>query len=203
MPAATDLLEMVESFQPIDLETLDELAALRRRVDNKYVVAADRVAEALEALRGDHRALEIDGRRAFGYESVYLDTPGFDAFHAHVEDRRPRHKVRTRLYVDSGDCVLEVKVKDARGETAKEQREHDPARRERLDDDGRAFVEGVLGEPAGALAAALTTRFRRSTLAQVDGAERVTVDVDLELLRPDGARARLREPCAIVETKTR
>jgi VTC domain len=204
---AADLLAGVERFEPISLEELDERAALQRRVDNKYVVPADRVADALDTLRDDHRALDIDGRRSFAYESTYFDTPGLTCFRAHVDGRSPRFKVRTRLYADSGACSFEVKLKLADGETAKEQRDHDADERDRLTTDARAFLDRALREhlgrpaPAG-LDSALVTRFRRSTLGHADGGERVTIDVELDLVRPGGERARLKEPCAIVETKT-
>src|SRR3954465_11108109 len=163
-----DLLAEVERFDAVALDELDARAALQRRVDRKYIVPPAAVAEVLQALRKDHQALEIDGRRAFGYESVYFDTPALECFRAHVEDRTPRHKARTRLYADSGECAFEVKVKLGESETVKESRPHDPAERPHLSPEARALLERVLDEHAGSrpgdVAPALVTRFRRSTL---------------------------------------
>ena len=79
--------DLFDRFEPIDLETLDAQAALQQRVDNKY------------------RTLEIDGRRASLYESVYFDTGSLRCFDDHVEGRVPRAKIRTRLYVEThGTC---------------------------------------------------------------------------------------------------
>src|SRR4051794_5581796 len=204
MPTGTkDLLADLARFGAISLDELDARAALQERVDHKYLVPAAAVSDALEALRDDHQALEIDSSRAFRYESVYFDTPRLDCFRAHVEDRRPRYKARTRLYADSGQCAFEVKLKRADGETVKESREHDPDERHHLTDAARELLAQVLGSAPAGLAPTLVTRFRRATLGHATEAERVTIDVGLELVRPDGERARLREPCAIVETKTR
>src|SRR3954454_21710103 len=185
MPADShDLLEAMERFEPVGLDELDARAALQKRVDNKYLVPAAAVAEVSAALRRDHQALEIDGRRAFRYERVYFDTPRLDCFAAHVEERRPRFKVRTRLYADSGECSLEVNLKRADGETHKATRDHVPELRDRLDGEARAWVDEQLGADAPEeLAPALVTRFRRATLGAKDEPTRVTLDVDLRLVR--------------------
>lgn len=100
-----------------------------------------------------------------------------------------------------------MKVKLADGETVKEHREHDPAERHQLTPAARELLDRVLGEHLGAPPAApaqsLVTKFRRSTLGHATEAERLTIDVDVALVRPDGTAGILREPCAIVETKSR
>ena len=51
--------------------------------------------------------------------SVYFDTPRLDACRDHVQRRRLRWKVRSRLYVEDQLCRLEVKSRDGRGHTVK------------------------------------------------------------------------------------
>src|SRR4051812_22362609 len=106
-----ELDAVLASFAPVSLETLDERAALLRRVDSKYVISPDELLELLAGSAGDHDALEIDGRRRFSYRTVYFDTPDLRTFHDHVAGRRPRFKLRTRCYLDSQNCQFEVKVK--------------------------------------------------------------------------------------------
>ena len=72
-------------LEPISLEQLDEQAKLRRRVDAKYVVPDEAAAAAARNLAERYRALEIDGRRRFTYESVYFDTPELRCFADHGE----------------------------------------------------------------------------------------------------------------------
>jgi hypothetical protein len=190
----------------VSLEELDERAALLRRVDNKYVVDGDRFATLADRLRGDHDVLEIDGRRAFAYESVYFDTAGLRCFHDHVEDREPRFKVRTRYYHDSRKCTFEVKLKTADGETDKRQMDYPPDERDRITAAGERFVvealesaELSLDDP---LVPSLRTSFDRSTLAAQQRPERLTCDRDVELERIGGGARRLRDGLIVLETKS-
>ena len=107
-PIAAHLLE---GFEPISLDEVDERAALQRRVDSKYLLTVEQLEELLEELRRDHQVLEIGGRRCFDYESVYFDSPGLTTYHDHREGRRPRIKVRSHLYVDPDTSFFEAKLK--------------------------------------------------------------------------------------------
>jgi hypothetical protein len=176
---------------PISLEQLDERAALLRRVDNKYVVDREQLAQLIERLAGDHDVLEIDGRRVFGYDTVYYDTDDLRCFRDHNEDVRPRFKARRRCYVDTGDCVCEVKVKREDGETDKRQ----------ADDLGAALREAGV-EPPGELREVLRTTFDRVTLAAREGGARLTIDLDVTLATMDGESVRMRDRLALVETKS-
>jgi hypothetical protein len=204
---SNDLQERVGELDAINLERLDARSALRERVDTKYIVPRGHLAEAMTRRADAYLILEIDGERIFAYESVYFDTPELRCFHDHVNDRRPRFKTRTRLYRETGACFLEVKVKDAEDVTTKRQREYDVADHGRLVEAGVDFVDRVLRDladhpaPSG-LAPALSTRYRRITLAARDGAERVTFDLDVGLSAMDGREVHQREDLALVETKT-
>jgi len=102
-----------------DLDTVLVEAALQTRVDRKYLLTPELFRELIRGLAGTFRVLDIDGRRVFGYESVYFDTASLDLFRAHRQGRRHRYKARTRTYVDSDACMFEVKLKGRRGETIK------------------------------------------------------------------------------------
>lgn len=178
---------MIDSLAPVTLDELNDAAALQTRRDRKYVLTPDELVDLLSALP-PARVLEIGGARSFAYESTYFDTPDLDAYHLAAMRRRRRFKVRTRTYVDSGSCFVEVKTRAGRGTTVKERQPHDDA-----DELGvaRAFVSARLAD-AGApsapvLAPTLRSRYRRTTLLLDDA--RVTLDTGLvwELLVPDGA----------------
>ena len=195
----------LDRFAPVDLETLVATASLQTRVDRKYLLRPDAFERLLAPLADRARVLEIDGRRSFGYESIYFDTPDLLAYRAAAHGRRRRFKVRTRTYLDSGECVLEVKTSSGRGETVKERRAHDLAHRDRLDADAEAFVreritaDGV--DVAGQLAPVLTTTYARSTLVDRAEAFRMTCDVGLVCAGPDGAALRV-DDHVLVETKS-
>ncbi len=175
--------DAVGGLPRIDLPTLESGAALLTRVDRKYVVALATFERLVAALDDEWRALEIDGRRLFGYSSVYFDTPDLLSYRAHLQRRRRRYKIRVRRYVDSGDCMLEVKHKGLRGVTVKHRRPHAPSEQAELGADGRGFVTECLRRyddpPVETLAPVVVTTNRRATLVSLSGTSRLTVDTDL------------------------
>jgi hypothetical protein len=197
------LVEPLGLLAPLDLEELDATAALLVRRDRKYIVRAELAAEALARLASISRILEIEGRRRFRYESVYFDTPDRASYLGAARRRRWRFKVRTRSYLDSGRCLIEVKTRDPRGRTVKVRREHPIASRERLDAAARAFAGRcqMIGASSAVLAPALLTRYVRATLCIGPAAGRVTLDTDLEARTPDGRVASL-PGMVIIETKS-
>lgn len=98
-------------FDPIGLDELNSAAALQTRVDRKYVVTHDEVRRVLAGLPAGTQVLDIDGRRNFGYLSVYFDTPELDSYLMAAHRRRVRFKVRHRRYLDTGSQWLEVKIR--------------------------------------------------------------------------------------------
>lgn len=187
--------QIAKAFAAVGLEQLDAGAALRDRVDVKYLVPLDAFAALAERLLATHAALEIGGRRAFAYRSTYFDTPELVAFRHHMQQRRRRYKCRSREYCDSGAFAFEVKLKGLRGRTVKHRMPH---KGHELSEAAMAFLCECLGrEPDGALGPALTVAYTRVTLAAPG--ERVTCDFDLTF---NGSEGRLDPGMAIVESKS-
>ena len=172
------------------LAKLNDAAGLLTRVDRKYLVPLERAQELVGGLSSEARVLEIDGRRRFSYASTYFDTPGLEAFMLTARKRRRRFKVRTRTYLDSGLCFLEVKTCGARGSTVKRRMGYHADDASRLTGPGRAFVAaclagaGVTGsaaarEVAAALRPVLTTTYERTTLHLPRAEARATIDTAL------------------------
>lgn len=196
--------ELSRALPTVGLEHLVETADLQQRVDRKYVVRDTDLAAILAdaAARGacDLRVLDIAGRRSFGYDSVYFDTPALSCFGHHVQGRRRRAKVRTRTYVDSGDCVLEVKQADGRG-TVKHRLPWRPEDGARLGATGREFVSTYAPQLDGlTLVPVVDTLYRRTTLL-VDESSRVTIDAELTVRQRDRSRS-IDPGTLVVETKT-
>jgi len=112
----TDRLDLLAS---VGLAELEAAASLLTRRDRKYLAPASLLDGLLGGLGADARALQIDGRCRFRYESVYFDTPELTSFLAAARGRPRRCKVRTRTYLDSGVCHLEVKTQSRKGLTVK------------------------------------------------------------------------------------
>ena len=184
------------------LTELNSAAGLLTRVDRKYLVPLERAQDLVNGLTPDARVLDIDGRRRFSYASTYFDTPGLEAFMLAARKRRRRFKVRTRTYLDTGLCFLEVKTRGARGTTVKRRMGYHPDDASRLTGPGRTFVAaclastGVTGpaaarEVAAALRPVLATTYERTTLHLPDAEARATIDTALTWRRlTPGARTR-------------
>jgi len=113
------VLAATAGLPPIDLESVAAQAELQNRVDRAYLVPLKDFPALVTGLGPDLRVVESVGRRSFGYESVYFDTPDLLTYRAHLQRRRRRFKARTRTYLDSGLCMFEVKTVGPRGATVK------------------------------------------------------------------------------------
>jgi hypothetical protein len=211
LTAGEALRSTTAAMSTVGLEEVIATANLQTRMDRKYLVPADVFAHFAETVRERFAVLEISGRRLFGYESVYFDTHGLTAYREHAHGRRRRFKVRTRTYLDSGECVLEVKLRGGRGETIKERQPYGWADRARLTDPARQFALERIKDPATvrALDAVMTTTYRRATLLDPSSGSRLTCDVDLSFVSQSGlsgvgghARRDGPDRMVLVESKT-
>lgn len=204
--AAGPLGDAVSRPPPVGLAEVLARSALQLRMDRKYVLPARLVPELVDAMAGTYAALEIDGLRRFRYSSTYFDTPGLLTYRQHLQDRRRRFKIRTRTYLDSGECMFEVKMNGAREATDKRRMPYDAARRMELTASAEDFLwETLLSayrmNPPGPLVPSATTGYDRVTLVQRRGTGRVTLDAGLVCTRP-GARVESRGDWVLVESKS-
>lgn len=196
---------VLDRIAPIGLDELVEKAGLQTRVDRKYLMPVSRLDELVAALAPCSQVLDIDGLRLFDYESVYFDTPDLLAYRLAAHRRRRRFKVRTRSYLDSAQCWLEVKTRGPRGSTVKNRLPYDPRDRTTIAP-GRWFVTGVLADRSIrgvddlTFTPTLVTRYLRSTFFLPQTASRVTIDTAMTW---QGTRSRVELPeLAVVETKS-
>ena len=200
--AAASAALSTEHLAATTLAELNSAAGLLTRVDRKYLVPASCAQELVDGLAPHARALTIDGRRRFSYASTYFDTPALEAFMLTARKRRRRFKVRTRTYLDTGLCFLEVKTRGARGTTVKRRMGYHPDDASRLTGSGRAFVAaclastGVAGpaaarDVAAVLRPVLATTYERTTLHLPRAEARATIDTALTWRRlTPGVRTR-------------
>lgn len=196
---------LLEDLPAVDLTGVQAVADLQRRFDRKYLVERGRVGELLDALPGDRRVLEVAGRRATPYTSVYFDTEDRRTYRDHVMRRRRRFKVRTRHYGDGSVAMLEVKCKGRRGQTIKHRWPHPAPDPGVLDDTALGLVETALQDHYGFgapidLGRSAVIRFQRVTLLLPSAGERVTIDLDLTVAA-NGHELALGRRHAVVETK--
>ena len=135
----------------------------------------------LEAWRDRWCVLEIAGSRLFRYESVYFDTPELTTYRLHAHGRRRRVKIRTRAYLDSEECLLELKFVGARGETIKDRHPYSVEQRFELSEPARTLVAERLASLVDVrdLRRVITTGYKRATMVDMRSGNRITCDVNL------------------------
>jgi hypothetical protein len=205
MPSALDSVfdHELETLDALSLGELDAVAALRSRRDRKYLVTPQAATGLLAALAPRSSALEVAQRRIFSYESLYFDTPDLRSYHSTAHGQRRRFKVRTRRYLDTDTCVLEVKTKGIRNQTVKERVGHSHRAWGQLDHAAQAFIDTRTGLDglAGQLGPVLTTRYQRSTLVDRRDRSRVTFDRHLRCGDLTGGTVDF-DGLVVVETKS-
>lgn len=202
--------EAIAGRAAIDLDEVDELASVGR-FDHKFLVPVGHLDTLIGSLHDEWRVVESELGRSIRYVTTYLDTTDLLTFRMHRQGRRRRFKVRTRTYGAGSESVLEVKLRDARGRTTKVRlAEPHGTTNGGLEPASLTSVESVLAAakidaPLEPLVPSLTTEYTRTTLANVDLQERLTIDVGLEVARAGGGGAgpvRLGTSYAIVESKS-
>ncbi|MFW2340950.1 MAG: polyphosphate polymerase domain-containing protein [Acidimicrobiia bacterium] len=192
----------VDNLQSVGLTELNREAELLTRRDRKYLVPMA-LARSLVENSSNMQVLKIGGRHSFRYESVYFDTPDLVSYLAAAHKRRRRFKVRTRSYLDSGSCSLEVKTRERRGLTEKHRLPYELEGRSTLSSEALEFIDGFerIAPVSRQLEPVLTTRYERTTLLEPHSKSRITIDTNLEVEAADGSKLTL-PGMAVVETKT-
>jgi hypothetical protein len=195
----------LSTFQTISLDGLNGKAAMLERLDNKYIVPADRLLPAFERFADLFEVLEIDGKRAFTYATDYFDDEGAQAYHDHHQGRRKRCKVRIRNYVDAGFSYLEVKLKDLRDATVKKRLKLARSTRH-LCHESLAFIDSchaeMYGTPLGrSLLPVIGMEYERITLVAREGGERMTIDTRIAFSAANAEREAAPD-MFILETKS-
>ncbi len=161
-----------------------ERAALTRRYDRKFLLDIGGAAAVVSAAGHEYRVVLARGERFALYDTIYFDTPSLRFYHDHRRGRRPRVKLRIRNYIDRELSMLELKVKNSRGETQKDRWERPEMTSELSDLDIeclRGARPGLFSE--GSLVAAARTVFYRLMLINANTVERATLDFGLTLER--------------------
>jgi hypothetical protein len=171
-------LDCLRAFE-VATPTLVQARALQRRIDRKYLLAANDVAPLLHRLQSHHLLLRA-GRDAWArYDNLYFDSPERELYHAHRRGCRPRYKVRIRHHLDRQLTFLEIKRKENSGRTVK-MRLPMPYGHSQLGSRERRFIETQTPIDAARLAPTLAISFLRLTLVGSAINERVTLDRQLE-----------------------
>lgn len=198
LPAAPAELErLLARLAPISLAEMDAVALLNR-TDTKYVLTTAQLTEALWAISGEYRVLEVAGVRLSPYQTVYFDTPDFALYRQHHAGKLNRAKVRSRRYEATGQAFLELKRKTNRARTVK-RREPTATLATAPNPELAAFLAAYAPELAGSVEPRLSNSFARITLVSLGQRERLTIDLNLQFAA-EGRQVRL-PGIAVAEVK--
>ena len=197
------ITQTLEGFAPITLEEMEGVKLLNR-IDTKYLTNEMTLGKVLaDAAAAGYRALVAEGVKISPYNSVYFDTPDLRMFMDHHNRRLVRQKVRTRVYVNSGDAYLEIKRKNNHGRT-KKKRIGIPE----LDmmafsgnPEACAYLAKHSWFTVGDLRPVLSTAFERITLVNPSQTERLTIDTRLHFRNYRTGKHVSLEDAVIIELK--
>ncbi len=202
------LLNRLSGFSTINLTELNATASYLKRIDRKFLLTEKQFLKILNDLSGDFRALEIDGKRVFLYDNVYMDTDEYLFYNQHQNKVPGRTKIRTRHYTDAGDLAFfEYKQKE-NGVTKKFRYQFPAAEHGTMTKGKVRFFEGVFqslyNEKAPNISPAMRTRYNRLTLVSKTGGERLTIDFNISVkdLRNKWAKNIKLDNLVIIESKS-
>ena len=170
------VLNILNSFQPITLEEIDRVK-LMNRTDTKFSFTSKQLENILSTIEPHYSVLEINETRTPHYESLYFDDNQFSFFKDHHNGKTDRFKVRIRKYVESNLLFLEIKHK-FKGRTDKKRIVADNFDLE-LDEIQKKFLEKHLQEDKD-LVPTMWNSFQRITLVHKQLNERLTLDFNIE-----------------------
>lgn len=155
---------------------------LMNRTDTKYVFSMSQFEAVMNEVMNDYKVLEVEGKRLSRYRTLYYDTPRFDLYNEHHNGKLNRYKIRHRTYVESDLGFLEVKFKNNKGRTIKER-----IRKKDVpyiwEGESELFLHEKLPFEPSLLQPVIWVNYNRHTLVNKTGAERVTIDLDLEFVK--------------------
>ncbi|GAA6134565.1 polyphosphate polymerase domain-containing protein [Oceaniserpentilla sp. 4NH20-0058] len=186
------------SIAQLDAHTLldQDRAALMTRVDDKFVIHKHNLESLLHSMVSDYSVLEDRDIRKFDYKTIYYDTGDYELYHQHHSGKANRLKVRTREYVQSKICFLEIKEKNNKGITHKYR--HNIGNTNHHLHVNKIWEQKDKNKP---LIACLEVNYQRITLLHKTLNQRVTIDINLSFHDLINNGNKLLDDIAIIEVK--
>ncbi len=176
MPFIDEINSLLDCFQDISLKELDTLK-LMNRLDTKYVMPAHKIPALLKKAMENYVVVQIDGQKAMGYKTCYIDTTDRQLYINHQNGRLNRFKIRYRTYLSTNSTFLEIKRKTNKGKTLKSRIQVEQYGS--LSDNDISFMGSKVNLPQKPVEVAMENHFYRITLASFKTNERITIDFGL------------------------
>ena len=192
--------EAVKEFEAIPYTEIKG-ARFRKRATSKYVIPGSTLSGLLRSCSGRYLIAERNGERVLPVGLVYFDTPGLRFFNQHVNGKLKRVKVRTRMWLRSGEQTLEIWKRKNKGTMLKR---IVPLELEDGTANGKSenLFEEYSGVAIGEVQASVALKYCRITLVNETLSERITIDTNLKFALPDSPDGAISLPdLAIVEVR--
>lgn len=195
------------NFPSIDLNWLNASASYLKRKDRKFLLTEKQLIEVLWDLPNIYQVLDIDNKRIFSYDNVYMDTQDYLFYNQHENKVKSRTKVRTRLYQDANLAFFEYKQKE-NGITKKYRYQFPFLEHGTMTKGKKRFFDWVYQssyeEKTPVISPAIRTRYNRLTLVATDGSERLTIDFNIRVqdIRNKKSREKHLKNLVILESKS-
>lgn len=184
----SEINDQLLRFSPISLKEMDRVK-LMNRIDTKFAFDKNTLIRILPLLQENYFSLEIEGKRALTYESLYFDDPSYTLFHDHHNRRTNRYKVRIRNYVESDLFFFEIKHK-IKGRTDKHRVTTNGFHEELNPAEKQLIIDNI--HKKYHLQPTLSNKFKRITLVNKTENERLTLDFNL-MFKDDKQEVNLNE----------
>ena len=172
----SNIKNTINRFSSISLNEMNSVA-LMKRTDTKFIINLSQLILILKKIEKSYKVLEIKNDRIMSYSSLYFDTIDNKFYKDHHNGKNNRTKIRQRKYVESNLCFLEVKQKNGKGET-KKSRIPVIDFELNLTKSSKEFISKTTNQEYN-LEPSLWNGFNRITLVNLEGKERVTIDLNL------------------------
>ena len=170
--------EVLKKFKPISLAEMDSVQLLNR-FDSKYMTTYSDLPSILEDVKDDYRVLSFNGVCMIKYSNVYFDTEEFKFYFDHHNERAIRQKVRIRKYAESDACFFEIKLKDNKGRTNKKRITSSDLHDQLTQTEKELLFSSIPSLEGQSVIPQLYNFFYRTTLVNLSGKERATIDTNI------------------------
>ncbi len=174
----------LKKFQTISLSELNAKASFLKRIDRKYLLTTKEFLEIISELKNNFKILEINWKKVFSYDNIYMDTEDYFFYKQHQDRVKSRTKVRTRYYVDSNLAFFEYKQK-INWVTSKFRYEFPSEEHWFMTKGKKRFFDWVWQamyswKKAPVIYPSIKTNYKRITMVSLDGSERLTIDFNVK-----------------------
>lgn len=168
--------EMLVNFKQV---YFDQTFSLMNRYDSKFILTSEEASNLLNNLSNEYDLISNNGQTVRLYETRYFDTFQRDSFYMHHKGKLPRHKIRTRTYLDTNDQFLEIKFKNNKDKTEKFRININNSNDLLIQSNVVTFLNEHNINHLDALEEAVIVKYNRISLIHKNLIERVTFDFNI------------------------